>query len=184
MQLTVDFGGHRKKLLESRFSLIGNVYFADIWNRVGYIPSLGHQSQRHSNSINIGIGTDADFVIGRMVTTRFFRDKRAILHAQCGPFRTTRELTLAETRLLGQRIRHLSPSPKGGYYCGADESLVNNRNEVLDAATQLYHVASSRIYPPGAGDGPEDTKVLCHDDLSSINTLVDPETYQPTGIVD
>lgn len=184
-RLTDDFAHRMKQLLDIRFTLLGNIYFVDIWNQVGYAPLFDHHPRHNSGSIDVDIGgTDGNFVIGRMVSTRFFRDKRAVLRAERGPFRTARELALAETRLLGQRIRHLSPSPNDDYYCEVDEGLADGGDEVLQIFDQLEDAASTRVFPLSADDGPEDAKVLWHDDLSCMNVLVHPETYELTGVVD
>lgn len=55
------------------------------------------------------------YVIGRMVSPRFFRDKRILLRPERGPFATARDLVMAETELLRRRVRHLSPSPTDPY---------------------------------------------------------------------
>ncbi|KAL2669844.1 hypothetical protein Neosp_015141 [[Neocosmospora] mangrovei] len=126
-------------------------------------------------------GIDGVFVVGRMVSTRFFRDKRLLLRPNRGPFTTARELATSEAALLARRIRYLSPSPATKYYCEADEMLADDGAEVLETADKLVEVVP-RIY--SATDDPEDIKVLWHNDISLMNVLVDPETYRLVGIVD
>ncbi len=173
-RLTVELASCLKQLRERTFPLLGNIYFADVWSQVGYAPIT-------SSSQTPDIGVDGTFVIGRMVSTRFFRDKRLLLPADRGPFETARELAVAETKLVGQRIRHLSPIPDTDYYCETDDLLNSDVAEVLHVFDKLDQ-AVSHVF--SAADGPEDDKVLWHSDLSSMNVLVHPDTYELAGIVD
>ncbi|RSL56980.1 hypothetical protein CEP54_008564 [Fusarium duplospermum] len=161
MHLTVDLAHSLKKLRQRPFPMLGSIYYADVWNQVDYIPTLG-----------LDAGIDGTFVVGRMVSTRFFRDKRLLLRPNRGPFTTARELAMSEAALLARRIRYLSPSPGTEYYCEA---------EVLETADKLVEVVP-RIYL--ATDDPEDIKVLWHDDISLMNVIVNPETFRLVGIVD
>jgi hypothetical protein len=88
---------------------------------------------------------------------------------------------MAETELLGRRIRNLSPKPGADYYCEIDEGLGDDGPEVLEFFDKFHKVAST-IIPPV--DGPEEAKILWHDDLSLMNILVDPKTDHLVGIVD
>ncbi len=144
-RLTVEVASHFKQLRAVAFPLFGNIYFSDVWNQVGYAHAATSSSQPPD------IGINGPFVIGRMVATRFFRDKRLLLRTDRGPFGTARELAVAETKLLGQRIRHLSPVPGTDYYCETDELLKGNEAEVLQVFNKLDK-AVSHIYP--AADGP------------------------------
>jgi hypothetical protein len=178
--LTVGFAGFMKQLRACRFPLFGNLYFADVWNQAGYAPILS----KHEPAVDVAntdIGIDGEFVVGRMVSTRFFRDKRLLLPAHRGPFKTALELVTAETKLLGQRIRHLSPLPAADYYSEVDEKLAEDGIEVLDTFNDLEQVMP-RIF--STTDVSEDVKVLWHDDLSGMNILVDPESHKLTGVVD
>jgi hypothetical protein len=119
---TAEFARFIKQLQACRFPLLGNLYFADVWNQAGYVPI----PSEHEPVVDVAItdiGIDGEFVEGRIVSTRFFRDKRLLLSAHRGPFKTARELISAETKLLGERIRHLSPSPATDYYSEVDEKL-------------------------------------------------------------
>ncbi|KAJ4308042.1 hypothetical protein N0V84_012331 [Fusarium piperis] len=147
MHLTVELARSLKQLRQRSFSMLGNIYYADVWNQVDYMPSLG-----------LDAGIDGTFVVGRMVSTRFFRDKRLLLRPDRGPFTTASELATSETTLLARRIRQLSPpSPATGYYCEADEMLAADGAEVLETVDRLVEVMP-RVYP--ATDDSEDTKVL------------------------
>lgn len=182
--ITVEIAGHMKQLRQRQFPLFGSIYFADIWNQVDYAPSLSTEDLAQLPKLSIAdsdIGINGAFVIGRMVSTRFFRDKRLLLRPDRGPFETTQQLVMAEMKLLGRRTRHLSPSPGTDYYCGVDKLLAQDGDEVLQVFDKLCNVAPS-IIPPL--DGPDDAKVLWHDDMSDLNVLVDPKTHKLVGVVD
>jgi aminoglycoside phosphotransferase (APT) family kinase protein len=182
MEFTVAFAGYMKQLRELQFPLFGSIYFVDVWNQVGYTPiRLANDHSPSSKALSGDIGINDSFVIGRTVSMRLFYDKRLLLHAHRGPFETTHQLLMAETELLRRRIRHLSPKPGADYYCEVDESLADDGPEVLEAFDKLHKVASTIVSPV---DGPEDAKMLWHDDLSLMNILVDPKTYNLVGIVD
>lgn len=150
-----------------------------MWNQVGYVPPL--ECSKDAEQHNLYIGVDGDFVIGRMVSPRFFRDKRLLLRPERGPFATARELITAEAELLNRRARHLSSSPTDQYYCESDAMLADDGPEVLDTADELVQVAPRIL---SADDGPEDLKLLWHDNLSFRNVLVNPETHRLAGVVD
>jgi hypothetical protein len=97
---------------------------------------------------NTDIGIDDEFVVGRMVSPRFFRDKRLPLPAHRGPFKTALEMVTAETKLLGQRTRHLSASPAADYYSEVGmlpdrdfflQISLSRRSEYEDSAIDLYY---------------------------------------------
>ena len=56
----------------------------------------------HEPAVDVAI-TDiviaGEFVAGRIISTRFFRDKRLLLSAHRGPFKMGRELISAETNV-------------------------------------------------------------------------------------
>jgi Phosphotransferase enzyme family len=170
------------QLQACRFPLLGNLYFADVWNQASYAPILS-EYEPAVDVANTDIGIDDEFVVGRMVSPRFFRDKRLLLPAHRGPFKTALELVTltAETKLLGQRTRHLSASPAADYYSEVDEQLAEDGAEVLNTFNDLARVML-RIF--SATDFLEDVKVLWHDDLSGINILVNPASHKLTGVVD
>ncbi|RBR15617.1 uncharacterized protein FIESC28_07258 [Fusarium coffeatum] len=170
MHLTVELARSMKELRQRPFPMLGSIYYADVWNRVDYMLTLGP-----------GAGIDDTFVVGRMVPTRFFRDERLLLRPNRGPFTTARELAASQANLLARRIQHLSLSPGTEYYCEADEMLADDGAEVLEIVNRLVEVVP-RIY--SATEDPEDIKFLRHDDISLMNVLVNPKTYKLVGIVD
>ncbi|OAL51542.1 hypothetical protein IQ07DRAFT_678729 [Pyrenochaeta sp. DS3sAY3a] len=137
MSLTKHVACKMKELLDLRFTLLGNIYFADKWNEVGYpllssAQPLQPASYSESSKIDIDIGKDNNFVIGQMVSNRFFRDKSALLCIERGPYDKAKELTIAETKLLGQRIRHLPYTPGSDYYCDVDHPTTFALQAIVD----------------------------------------------------
>lgn len=179
MDLTAELARSLKQLWERPFPLLGSIYYADVWNQVGYVPPL--ECSRDAEQHVLDIGVDGDFVIGRMVSPRFFRDKRLLPRPKRGPFAKARELIMAGTELLSRRVQHLSPSPTDPYYCESDAMLADDEPEVLDTADELFKVVPRIFF---ADDGPEDAKLLWHDDLSLRNVLANPETHKLAGVVD
>lgn len=59
--------------------------------------------------------------------------------------------------------------------------LADDGPQVLDTADELVQVVPRIFF---ADDGPEDAKLLWHDDLSLRNVLVSPETHKLAGVVD
>ncbi|KAK3370745.1 kinase-like domain-containing protein [Lasiosphaeria ovina] len=182
-RLAIDIAGHMKTLLQLRFPLLGNLYFSDIWPQVNHTPVTWqkHDPDRKLSDPDDNLGLDPAFVVGRMVSPSFYSDKRLLLQAHRGPYGTARDLVVARIDLLGQRIRRLTPKPGTEYYCHLDESLAEGGPEVLEAFDELRQVAP-RIF--GDAEGPEDAKVLWHNDLSANNVLVNPDTFALTGVID
>lgn len=155
--------------------MFGSIYFAHLWNQVYFASTHPRGGEA------LDVGSTGHFVIGRMASTRFFRDKRPLLSPDRGPFATAQQLASAEAELLARRVRHLAPSPEDQYYSETDEELAADDGEVLDTVDKLVETVK-KVYT--CSDGPEYAKVLWHDDMSSMNVLVDPQTFKLTGIVD
>lgn len=155
MDLTGELAHSLKQLWERPFTLLGSIYYADVWNQVGYVPPLEFSRDVEQHALDIGV--DSKFVIGRIVSPRFFQDKRILLRPERGPFATARELITAETKLLSRRVRHLSTSPTDPYYCESDAMLADDRHEVLDTVDELVKVVPRILF---ADDGLEDAKLL------------------------
>ncbi|ODM24201.1 hypothetical protein SI65_02089 [Aspergillus cristatus] len=162
--LTVEICEHLKVLQDLQFAQIGSLYFSSIRNRVGAnIPVYG-----------------TDFVIGRVVSPWFFRDKRLFLSADRGPFPSSYELMMAKTRMQIERIKHLSALPIDDYYSETEAVLAEEQDDVLNACYSLETLVP-HIFPPSSRHGR--VKLLYHDDLSASNIIVDPLSYRVTRIV-
>ena len=130
-------------------------------------------------TVDRGIGTE--FIVGRIVSPWFFRDKRVLLPAHRGPFSSSYELMMQKVEIQIERIKNLSPLPTDEYFSETDEELAHHQDEVL---TTCYHLLSliPSYFP--SFDRCKEINTLYHSDLSDRNIIVDPNTYNITGIVD
>jgi hypothetical protein len=56
VDLTVEFAGFMTQLQACRFPLLGNLYFADVWNQASYAPILSeHEPAVDVANTDIGI---------------------------------------------------------------------------------------------------------------------------------
>jgi hypothetical protein len=181
VELFAELAGHVKQLVALRFSKFGNLYFADVADRV--LPPQTSPRAKTSSDTNVDkdIGPGGSFVLGRIVAQDFFFDKRVYYPGSRGPFNTTRELVDMRVELLGQRIRNLAPVEGEAWYCENDRELDRNKERVYELFDQLKALVP-RLVPPD--NGPEDVGILWHDDLSEHNLLVDPVTFKLTAVVD
>ncbi|KAL2146110.1 hypothetical protein VTI28DRAFT_5203 [Corynascus sepedonium] len=174
---------HVKQLVALRFSKFGNLYFADVADRV-LTPDKVSSSAKENNGVEVvdrDIGPGGRFVIGRIVAQEFFFDKRVYYPGSRGPFQATRELVDMRVQLLERRLRHLSPVQGEAWYCENDRELERNKDRIFDLFNQLKALVA-RLVPHE--NGPEDRGVLWHDDLSEHNLLLDPVTFKLTAVVD
>ncbi|KAK4095703.1 hypothetical protein N658DRAFT_536649 [Parathielavia hyrcaniae] len=183
VKLFAELAAHVQQLVALRFSKFGNLYFADVADRV--LPPQAPLSAITCNgtdaSMDRDIGPGGSFVLGRIVAQDFFFDKRIYYPGSRGPFSTTRELVDMRVELLSQRIRNLAPVEGEAWYCENDRELDRNKDRVYELFEQLKALVP-RLVPPD--NGPEDAGVLWHDDLSEHNLLVDPVTFKLTAVVD
>jgi hypothetical protein len=183
--LFAELAAHTKQLVALRFSKFGNLYFADVADRV--LPREASPAPPPVTAsdgtvvVDHDIGPGGRFVLGRIVAQEFFFDKRVYYPGSRGPFQTTRELVDMRVELLGKRIRHLSPVEGEPWYCENDRELARNKDRVYELFDQLKALVP-RLVPED--NGPEDVGILWHDDLSEHNLLVDPVTFKLTAVVD
>lgn len=139
--------------------------------------------QRSGDSVNVnkGIGDDDKFVIGRIVSLWFFRDRRAQLTKACrGPFSSSNELMTARAKIQIEFIRSFS-SPIWKYCSEIYEGLAKNKKNVLKTCNHLKSLVPGYFSSVRHG---KDINTLFHSDLSDRNIIVDPKTYRITGIID
>ena len=194
--LTVQISNYMKELHCLQFSQIGNIYFSAIKDRVNSgIDYTNIESEDSDVSVDCGIGSE--FVIGRMVSPWFFRDKRVWLPANRGPFSSSSDLMAAKTQIQIERINNLSPSPGDEYYSDNDEELAEDKDEVLEICCTLKTLVPTYFFPwdtlneqiqacssPYDYEAKGNRNLIHHDDLSERNILVDPTSFQITGILD
>ena len=194
-----------------RFREIGNLYFSTIQSRVSdrilssesaetkdsakahdrTVFNSGNEAnhdietnksiQSSQSTLNVDRGIGAKFVIGRVVSPWFLRDKRLFLPTDRGPFSSSYELMMAKAQIQIERIKNLSPLPTDDYYSETDEELADDQDEVLKTCNDLKVLIPDYFSPLGSG---KEINTLYHSDLSDRNIIVDPNTYCITGIVD
>lgn len=200
-----------QQLYDLRFREIGNLYFSSVRNQVidrilsseaaesndstnangqavldsGNEDTDYFETQRDFTSSDSTVTVDRDigteFIVGRIVSPWFFRDKRVLLPTHRGPFSSSYELMMAKTEIQIERIKNLSPLPTDEYFSETDEELADHQDEVLMTCYDLLSLVPS--YFPSL-DRRKEINTLYHSDLSDRNIIVDPNTYKITGIVD
>lgn len=198
-KLSEEISQYSQQLSSLRFDQIGNLYFSTIQDQVNArrrssenmitkdSPNAHDRTVSNSNnepgdeieSINQNIGTK--FVIGRIVSPWFFRDKRVLFSVDRGPFSSSYELMMAKMQVQIERIKNLSPSSTDEYYSETDEELAKDQDEVLKTCHDLEKLIPDYFFHI---DNDKNTNTLHHADLSDRNIIVDPSTYTIRGIVD
>lgn len=189
-------------LQQHRFSLHGSLYREEVAAVV--VP---HESLTPLSHIEHGSGEEKgrpQYVVGRIVSTDFFRQRRVLLKADRGPYATDEAWMAAWLGLMVARLDELGPDPE--QYDELDED-VDKSEEALAACKNLLdeipryfptrdvseESGSPRptIHGTNASDTPNTDPaffhksfVLYHHDLSTRNIMIDPETYQLHAIVD
>lgn len=206
-RLSKEMAHALQQLSDLQFREIGNLYFSTVRNQVSdrILSSDGAETKDSTKTVfnfddednndietkrdvassdgtvNFDWGIGTKFVVGRVVSPWFFRDKRVLLPADRGPFSSSYELMMAKAQIQIERIKNLSPLPTDEYYSETDEELANDQDEVLKTCYDLKALIPD-YFPPFASS--KDIKTLYHLDLSDRNIIVDPNTYHITGIVD
>ena len=193
-----------------RFREIGNLYFSKVQSRVnnriqssndpeakdgtrtpdgtGYKSSIEDNNDMKTqesvpdseSTVNLDLGIGSEFVVGRIVSPWFFRDKRVLLPTDRGPFSSSYELMVAKTQIQIERIKNLSPRTTDEYYSESDEELAADRDKILELCYELK-AAITDLFPQSISG---EINTIYHSDLSQENIIVDPKTYCITGIVD
>ncbi|KAE8415350.1 hypothetical protein BDV36DRAFT_298207 [Aspergillus pseudocaelatus] len=159
--LTTEICGYLESLQGLQFTQIGSLYFSSVREPVG-TKDIGDALEAIPTNTTVDCGIGTDFVIGRVVSPWFFRDKRLYLSAI-------------------ERIKHLSPLPTDDFYSETDEVLAEEQGDVLDTCYSLEELLPYIFLPPG---GQYEAKLLYHDDLSASNIMMNSVSYRVTGIVD
>lgn len=118
----------------------------------------------------------ADFIVGRMFDPLFYVGNRPYLSANRGPYRTSLEWLSA---LVCVQLEWIKNGPIEG-----DEEYGEDFEEDFPMIERLCK-GFLNILPTICSDeeGP-DSFCLHHSDLNAANILVDPDTFEITGIVD
>lgn len=174
VDLTVRMAGLVRQLHDLSFTRIGSLYFSTIADKVN-----SKTDGVCGNEVDKDIGNA--FVIGRVVSPWFFRDKRVWLPGDRGPFASSHDLMLAEMEIQIERVKNLSPSRTDEYFSETDEELAEDKEAVLETCYKLKDLVPT-IFP--TLDTLSEKKKLCHNDLSGGNIIVDPISYRITGLID
>jgi aminoglycoside phosphotransferase len=158
-----------------RFASIGSLYFRKDLEEKGAEVTM------------METGTD-DFVIGPIVTRFFFvGGRRLLVERDRGPYSHEYDYIHALTEVVVQDIQHLQNSTPpddddDDQAFEYDKYLAEDAHKVIQATRELQEVLPS-IFPR---DNPTTTTefALYHRHLDLSNIIVDPTTYQITGIVD
>lgn len=155
------------------------MYFSTIANRVDSgreSPDIDEIDE--SKKIDRDIGTD--FVIGRLVLPRFFRDKHILFPANRGLCPCSYSLLMAEIEIQILCIKNLSTSLMDDYYLEMNVDLAENQKEVLRICYDLKKFIPDIF---SLRDPLKHVKLLCHDDFPGSNIIVDPISYFLNGII-
>ena len=125
------------------------------------------------------------YVVGPLLDSLFFLYRRLYLPGNRGPFRTSREWMAAaidfqmswiKTGPLIKTSKNPQDFDRFDWDMDCDEEAPEMKKLIDD-----YQDVLPEVFPAAEGASPY---TLYHHDLSLANILVDPETYQITGIID
>ena len=164
---TKAIGGFLRQLRDIRrpFPAIGNLYFRkDIDASNGAVSVVPTEDER--------------YVLGPIVTPYMFAGGRKLrVPRDLGPYSNDAEYiaALAATELEDMKLLQL---PDAHSYSDFDEDLAEDADDIIEVLNELEAV-STELFPSHPYHF-----TLRHHDLSLANILVDPATYEVTGIVD
>lgn len=187
VRLTLEISNLLQQQHDLELSKIGKVYFAvvatQVNNRIETSSNADTFGGRGANggTLKVDRGIGADFVIDRIVSPWFFRDKPVLLPADRGPFSSLHDLMMANAQIRIERVSNLSPSPSYEIYSETDEELAKDQHEVLKTCQNLKALIP-KIFP-SPPNGRKEINVLYHLDLSNRNIIVHPTSYRINGIV-
>ena len=161
-KLIADFW---RQLQEQRFSAIGNLYFRkDI--------------DAFNGAVRVLPTKDEKYVLGPIVTIYLFEGGRKIrLPRNLGPYSNDEEYMTALADSEREDMKLLLSADARSLH-DFDEELYEDAEDIVKLLNKLQLI-SAALFP----SRPRDFS-LFHPDLSLDNILVDPATYEITGIVD
>lgn len=150
---------------QRRFAAIGNLYFREDINASG-------------PTVRVVPTEDEKYVLGPIVTPYMFAGGRKLrVSRDLGPFSNDAEYiaALAATEIEDMK---LLLSADAHSYADFDEDLAEDAEDIIEVLNELQTI-STTLFPSRPRHF-----TLHHHDLSLANILVDPATYEITGIVD
>ena len=169
--------GEDKHQLEPKRSMMSNDAGNDDAPGAGVnIVSQGKRLNDSDRMRTEGCVDQADFCVGRIFDPLFFVSSRLYLQGDRGPYKSSIEWLRAEIHIQLEWI-HNGPVENDPEYVGdfAKESPMMERlcREYLGVLPTIF-----------GGEEAKDSFTLHHGDLNAANILVQPETFEITGIVD
>ncbi|KIJ51526.1 hypothetical protein M422DRAFT_65481 [Sphaerobolus stellatus SS14] len=155
-------------------------YMQELWNipfkSIGSLYLRSDMERLHISTIETN---DPEFVLGPLVSLRlFYGGLRSRVNRNLGPYPSERDYILAWAEVQLQEVDLAQTlNPGDPQY---DEDLVDDAPKIKAAIEALCRVGDV-LFSPQTDDG---GYVLHHNDLSLANILVDPNTFNITGIVD
>ncbi|KAF8344493.1 phosphotransferase enzyme family-domain-containing protein [Amanita rubescens] len=165
-KVTRSVVGYVRQLRDLRcFTGIGNLYFREEINTF-------------NAAVRVLCTEDEKYVLGPLVTPYMFAGGRKLrVPRDLGPYSNDAEYiaSLAASELEDMK---LLLSPDSRLYSDFDEDLAEDAEDIIQVLNKLQPVLSV-LFPSQPRNF-----ALQHHDLSLRNILVDPATYQITGIID
>ena len=129
------------------------------------------------DAVRVVAAEDERYVLGPIVTSYMFIGRRKLrVLRDLGPYSTSEYIAaLTASELEDMKLLQ---SPNAHLYSDFDEGLVEDSRNIIETLEELQ-TFSPQIFPPHPCHF-----TLRHHDLSLANILVDPVTYEVTGIVD
>lgn len=164
-QITKEMAGFIAQLESLRFPAIGNIYFKDE-KTTGRIP----------------VANDLDFELGEMVHMDFFLYNRIQISGPRGPFPNPASwmAALIETEIASLNL--LLPPDHPDFdplvlaldLCAERNTILNNCDQLLRLLPLVFKSRKSK----------REQYVLHHSDLNTGNILIDPMSFEITGVID
>lgn len=186
------------QLRDHKFDHIGSLYFKDRETQ----PDPGHQSKvafptqdLPIDSLQIAKGfkdlpteeasQPIRYIVGPLLHPIFYLYRRLYLPGNRGPFRSSREWMAAELDFQMSWIKTgpLIKTSKNREDFDRDDWDSDGDEEApeMEKLSNDYRDVLPEVFPAAEGVSPY---VLHHHDLSLANILVNPDTYEITGIID
>ena len=182
LELVDDIAGFLVQLQTQKFGSVGSLYFksalADAQFHNGLTQTNPNDATDPERKATSSLAGDEDeiFAIGPIFSSLFYFGSRLYLPGHRGPYRSSSEWLKAEIEIQLAWV-------KAGPLEGDPDYDEDFEDEAPDMMTECYRYLDvlPAIFPE---EEDQLFSVLHHHDLSSANILVDPETFNITGIVD
>lgn len=214
LELTSTIAGFVEQLRNCRFDRIGGLYFESALKKhqdpddtitvdpsdslhprieeadLHLLASTGTRNQQRrglrasaasaplpatQDTMSVECGDDVQFCVGRVFDPLFFRGSRLYLPGHRGPYRSSLEWLRAKIQIQLEWIKRGPVEDDEDY----DDDFAKEA-PVMEHLCEEYLDVLPKVYKTGK----ETDCTLHHSDLKAANILVNPETWEVTGIVD